>query len=131
MANKSHYNQGHMALNKLKKNGKQHSAAINDIAIDRTLHGIFTVDAVNFLKQLPDSSIQLILIDPPYNLDLDYWDTYENYLDWAKTWLDEIYRILDDSGNCVIFGGFQYQDLKKEIFLKFSITHGTIQIYDS
>jgi DNA modification methylase len=44
---------------------------------------------------------------------LDYWDTYEDYLSWAKTWLDEIYRVLTDTGNCVIFGGFQFQDLKK------------------
>ena len=44
---------------------------------------------------------------------MDYWDTFDNYLEWAKTWLDEIYRILSDSGNCVIFGGFQFQDLKK------------------
>lgn len=113
MANKSHFNSGHIALNKLKKNGQEHSSTINGINIQKSLHGIYIQDAVKFLKNLPDSSVQLILVDPPYNLDLDYWDTFENYLDWAKSWLDEIYRVLDDSGNCVIFGGFQYQDLKK------------------
>ncbi len=113
MANKSHFNSGHIALNKLKKNGQEHSSAIGAINIEKSLHGLYIQDAVKFLKKLPDSSVQLILVDPPYNLDLDYWDTFENYLDWAKSWLDEIYRVLDDSGNCVIFGGFQYQDLKK------------------
>lgn len=113
MANKSHFNKGHIALNKLKKNGGVHSSTVAGIDVDKTIHSIFTEDAVEFLKKLPDSSVQLILIDPPYNLDLDYWDTFENYLDWAKTWLDQIYRVLSDSGNCVIFGGFQYQDLKK------------------
>jgi len=113
MANKSHFNSGHRMLNKLKKEGKSHSAAIDDINITKSLHGLCVQDAVKFLKTMPDSSIQLILVDPPYNLDLDYWDTYHDYLDWAKTWLDEIYRILDSTGNCVIFGGFQYQDLKK------------------
>jgi site-specific DNA-methyltransferase (adenine-specific) len=113
MANKSHFNQGHIALNKLKKDGILHSSAKSKIKPQRTIHGIFIQDAVDFLKSMPDSSVQLILIDPPYNLDLDYWDTFENYLDWAKSWLDEVYRVLDDSGNCVIFGGFQYQDLKK------------------
>lgn len=113
MANKSHFNKGHIALNKLKKDGLEHSANITAKEVERTKHGIFIEDAVKFLKKLPDSSVQLVLIDPPYNLDLDYWDTYENFLDWAKTWLDEIYRVLSDSGNCVIFGGFQYQDLKK------------------
>ena len=113
MANKSHFNNGHRTLNFLNKNGVKHSASIKDIDLEKTIQSIFITDAVEFLKQVPDSSIQLILVDPPYNLDLDYWDTYENYLDWAKTWLDEIYRVLSDSGNCVIFGGFQYQDLKK------------------
>lgn len=113
MANKSHFNNAHRALNALKKNGGQHSSHIESININETYHAIFTQDAIKFLKTLPDNSIQLVLIDPPYNLDLDYWDTFENYLDWARQWLDEIYRILKPSGNCVIFGGFQYQDLKK------------------
>lgn len=113
MANKSHFNAGHIALNKMKKSGQEHSSSIERIDIDKSIHGLFIQDAVKFLKKLPDASVQLILVDPPYNLDLDYWDTFENYLDWAKNWLDEIYRVLDDSGNCVIFGGFQYQDLKK------------------
>lgn len=38
---------------------------------------------------------------------------FNTYLDSARQWLDEIYRVLSDTGNCVIFGGFQYQDLKK------------------
>ena len=113
MANKSHFNKGHISLNKQKKEGKEHSSKIDTVKIDKSLHGIFIEDAVDFLKKLPDSSVQLILIDPPYNLDLDYWDTFENYIEWATQWLDQIYRVLNDSGNCVIFGGFQYQDLKK------------------
>jgi len=113
MANKSHFNSAHIALNKQKKSGEIHSTSIEEIRFEKTKHGIFIQDAVEFLKTLPDASVQLVLIDPPYNLDLDYWDTYEDYLGWAKTWLNEIYRVLKDSGNCVIFGGFQYQDLKK------------------
>lgn len=100
-------------MNKLKKNGGTHSSTVAGITAPYTIHGVFIQDAVDFLKTLPSSSIQLILLDPPYNLDLDSWDSFENYIDWAKGWLDEIYRVLSDSGNCVIFGGFQYQDLKK------------------
>jgi len=113
MANKSHSNSGHMAMNKLKKEGVAHSSFISSNLPSKTFHGIFIEDSVKFLKQIPDSSIQLILIDPPYNLDLAHWDTFQNYLEWARQWLDEIYRILSDTGSCVIFGGFQFQDLKK------------------
>lgn len=113
MANKSHFNSGHIAMNKLKKKGIVHSSFIETHLPEITYHGLFIEDSVQFLKKLPDSSIQLILIDPPYNLDLAHWDTFSNYLGWAKQWLDEIHRVLSDTGNCVIFGGFQYQDLKK------------------
>ena len=113
MANKSHFNSGLKALNKLNKDGKKHSSSIDNIKVSKTIQAFFIEDAIKFLKKVPDNSIQLILVDPPYNLDLDTWDTFENYLEWAKQWLDEVYRILSPTGNCVIFGGFQYQDLKK------------------
>jgi site-specific DNA-methyltransferase (adenine-specific) len=115
MPNKSHFNKGHISINAQKKRGLQHSSflSVPEYEVIKTAHAIFIDDAVNILKQIPDSSVQLILIDPPYNLDLDEWDTYDDYIDWARTWLDEIYRVLAESGNCIIFGGFQYQDLKR------------------
>lgn len=113
MPNKSHFNSGHIAMNLLSKEGAKHSSDIEPIHIKQSLHALYIEDAVKFLKRIPDSSVQLVLIDPPYNLDLDYWDKYQDYLAWAKQWIDEIYRVLSDSGNCVIFGGFQFQDLKR------------------
>ena len=113
MANKSHFNSGLKTLNKQNKNGKKHSATIDHINITKTVQSFHIENSIEFLKRVPDNSIQLVLIDPPYNLDLDIWDSFDNYLEWAKQWIDEIYRILSPSGNCVIFGGFQYQDLKK------------------
>lgn len=113
MPNKSHYNSGHIAMNQLAKSGAKHSSAIETITVEKSYHALYIQDAIEFLKTMPDNSVQLILIDPPYNLDLEYWDSYPDYLAWAKQWLDQIYRILKDSGNCVIFGGFQFQDLKQ------------------
>ena len=113
MSNKSHFNSGHRAMNWLKKNGVSHSSEIKFNNPEKTFHGIFIEDAIKFLKKLPDSSVKLILIDPPYNLDLAEWDTISNYMDWAKEWLKEAERVLTDSGNFVIFGGYQYQDVKK------------------
>ncbi|MFV9483253.1 DNA-methyltransferase [Christiangramia sp. ASW11-125] len=113
MSNKSHFNSGLRALNKQKRDGEKHSSEIDDVLASKTIQAFFIDDAIEFLQKVPSNSIQLILVDPPYNLDLESWDTFDNYLQWAKQWLDEIYRILSPSGNCVIFGGFQYQDLKK------------------
>ena len=113
MPNKSHNNNGLRTLVKQSREGVEHSTAVHVKDFDKTYHALYIEDAVQFLKKLPDSSVQLVLIDPPYNLDLDYWDTYPNYLEWAKEWIDEIYRVMTDNGNCVIFGGFQFQDLKQ------------------
>lgn len=95
------------------RDGIEHSTAVHVKEFDKTYHAVYIQDAVKFLKTLPDSSVQLVLIDPPYNLELDKWDVFPNYLEWAKQWIDEIYRVLTDNGNCVIFGGFQFQDLKQ------------------
>lgn len=113
MANKSHYNAGHRALNKMKREGQKHSSFVESELPESTNHAIFIQNSIEFLKNVPDESVQLVLIDPPYNLDLDTWDTFENYLAWAKQWLNQIHRILTKTGNCVIFGGFQFQDLKR------------------
>ena len=115
MANKSHFNKGHIAINGQRKNGVSHSSnmGLSEHDVKKTIHAVFIQDAVEALRSMPDNAVQLVLIDPPYNLDLDYWDNFEDYLEWAKLWLNEIYRVLAPSGNCVIFGGFQYQDLKK------------------
>lgn len=113
MYNKSHFNSGLRTLVQQRRDGVEHSTAVHTKDFDKTYHAIYIQDAVKFLKTLPDNSIQLVLIDPPYNLELDYWDKFPNYLEWAKQWIDEIYRVLTDNGNCVIFGGFQFQDLKQ------------------
>lgn len=70
------------------------------------------MDCCDFLKQIPDKSVQLICIDPPYNLELAAWDIYDNYIEWASKWIDEAYRVLSDSGSIVIFGGIQFRDVK-------------------
>ncbi len=127
MPNKSHFNSGLRTLIQQARDGIEHSSAIHVHNFDKTFHAVYIQDAVKFLKTVPDSSVQLVLLDPPYNLELDYWDSFPNYLDWAKQWIDEIYRIMSDSGNCVIFGGFQFQDLKQGDLLEilYYIRHNT------
>ncbi len=77
-----------------------------------TNHIHITADCMDVLKSLPDESIQLILIDPPYNLELAEWDFYDDYIEWAKHWIDESYRVLSPNGSLVIFGGMQFQGVK-------------------
>lgn len=111
--NKSHNNHALRSLNRMRKDNswKQKSAAdFTKPTKVKLLHSI--MDCNEFLKTLPDESVQLICIDPPYNLELAGWDAYDNYIEWAATWLDEAYRVLAPNGNMVIFGGIQFRDKK-------------------
>lgn len=112
MANRSHRNAGHMGMNALRKKGASHASEM-DISSQRpdvTHHSAVTMDCCELLKELPDKSIQLIVCDPPYNIQLANWDSHSDYLAWAKNWLKEAERVLSDTGNIVIFGGLQYQN---------------------
>lgn len=111
--NKSHNNHALISLNKLRKDNSLKYKSSADFKMPteiKLLHKIS--DCSDFLKQLPDKSVQLICIDPPYNLELAGWDIYDNYIEWASKWLNEAYRVLSDNGNMVIFGGIQFRDSK-------------------
>ncbi|NTV60614.1 MAG: site-specific DNA-methyltransferase [Chlorobiaceae bacterium] len=111
MANRSHYNSGHIGMNSLKKRGQAHSSTEQAQIkhLDKTVHAVVTGDCTEILRALPDNSIQLIVCDPPYNIQLAEWDQHQNYLKWATDWLKEAERVLLPTGNIAIFGGLQYQ----------------------
>ena len=111
MANRSHRNQGHMGMNALRKSGRAHrsEAAPSTAVLKETLHAVFTADCLEVLRALPTGSVQLIICDPPYNILMADWDQHNDYISWAREWLKEAYRVLNETGNFVIFGGLQYQ----------------------
>lgn len=112
MANRSHANAGHIGMNWLTKNGHVHSSArpIPHAAPERTFHSVLSIDCCELLRQLPDHSVQLIVCDPPYNIQMAAWDSRAGYTEWAASWLAQAERVLAPSGSIVIFGGLQYQD---------------------
>lgn len=75
-----------------------------------TKHKIVVSDILECLKKIPNESVQLIIADPPYNIDIAEWDCYEDYIEWAAEWIHEAFRVLKKTGNIVIFGGFQFEN---------------------
>jgi len=110
--NKSHSNSALMSINKMNSNNIKRKTSIDYKIPEKTNCILINKDCLDLLQTLPDESVQLILIDPPYNLDLEVWDTYDNYIEWAAKWLDESYRVLSKNGNMVIFGGTQFLDAR-------------------
>lgn len=87
-------------------------------------------DAIEELKKIPSKSVQLIVTDPPYNLNKDYGNNqdkleFEEYLEFSRQWLKEANRILTDDGTIYVFMGMRYisyiyQILEQELGLYFN-----------
>lgn len=68
---------------------------------------IINGDCVEVMEQIPDSSIDLMVTSPPYNVGIKY-DTHddftimEDYWNWTEKWLSQVYRLLKDDGRVAI-----------------------------
>ena len=64
---------------------------------------IINGDCVEVMKTLPEGSVDLIVTSPPYGVGIAY-DVHEDdvefneYVEFAKNWLSEAYRLLKDDG---------------------------------
>jgi site-specific DNA-methyltransferase (adenine-specific) len=111
MPNRSHRNAGHIGANALKKRGEAHTSfkGLDITKPEKTTHLVLTSDCLDLLRQIPDQSVQLIICDPPYNIQVSDWDVYDDYIKWASMWLSEAERVLSPTGSIAIFGGLQFQ----------------------
>ena len=60
---------------------------------------IYNNDVFDGFKHIPNNSVDLALIDPPYNLAIKYGKfgdqkNEKDYLEWMKLWIDEVYRTM-------------------------------------
>lgn len=68
---------------------------------------LYQCDSIDWLKQLPENSIDMIFADPPYNIKKADWDRFESqeqYINWSLQWIKESARILKPSGSLFICG---------------------------
>ena len=87
---------------------------------------LFNGDCLDIMKNIPNNSIDLVLTDPPYGIDLTpqrnggkFKDTKiknDDNLDWLDSYVKEIYRI--SKNICVFFCGWQHIDKFKIAFEK-------------
>lgn len=70
------------------------------------LNEIYNLDCFNFLSKIDDKSINLAVIDPPYNLHKASWDTFKSekdFLDFTARWIDALIPKLKENGSLYIF----------------------------
>lgn len=86
---------------------------------------LYNGDCIEQLDNIKDKSIQLICIDPPYNINKDIWDTIPNYIEWITIIIKKLETKLKDNGSFFIFHNDMEQiaelmiSVKKETKLKF------------
>lgn len=66
-------------------------------------------DCIAGMRSLPEASFNLIIADPPYNLQKDFgpWKETEHkaaWRQWTRSWLEEAKRVLSDEGNIFVYG---------------------------
>lgn len=81
---------------------------------EKNNHKIFFGDAIEVLKnEIEDNSIDLIFIDPPYNIgkvfngNKEEWENEEIYLNWCYEWLDLCLNKLKDTGSIYVMNATQ------------------------
>lgn len=75
---------------------------------------IFHGDALEVLQQIPDESVDLIFVDPPYNIGKNFagrkdkWKTDEDYLKWCYQWIDLCIRKMKPNGSLYLMTSTQF-----------------------
>ncbi len=94
--------------------------------LNKIINTIMTGDVLDNIKKIPDNSIDLIFVDPPYFMQTegtlirndgskfngveDDWDKFKDYKDYDNfcfNWLKECKRVLNDNGSIWVIGSFQ------------------------
>ena len=63
-------------------------------------------DVFEYLKSVEDNTVDLAIIDPPYNLDQGDWDRFEStqkFLDFTEKYLNLVVSKLKNTGSLYIF----------------------------
>ena len=67
---------------------------------------IYQMDCFKFLKLVDDNTIDLAVIDPPYNMRKAHWDTFESeqaFFDFTYSWIDLLLPKLRTNSSLYIF----------------------------
>lgn len=70
------------------------------------INDIYNLDCFDFLKQIDDNSVDLAVIDPPYNMHKADWDTFKSqnqFLEFTYKWIDALLPKLKQNGSLYIF----------------------------
>ncbi len=124
-----------LTINEEEKNNliKKLSHVTKKLSVDEIIDKTFNDDLFNVIDFFPEHCVDLLIIDPPYNLDKDFDglkfssindQAYLNYLD---SWFSKVIRLLKPNGSLYICGDWKstfalYQIANKYLIVRNRIT---------
>lgn len=92
-----------MRLNDLSENGNPINSFISVLGepvCRGEKYAIFNMDCLVGMRSLPPGCIDLTITSPPYNIGKEYEEAMstEQYVEWCKNWIEEVYRITKSDG---------------------------------
>lgn len=70
------------------------------------INNVYNLDCIKFLAKVEDASVDLAVIDPPYNMSKADWDTFkshEAFMKFTEKWIDALIPKLKNTGSIYIF----------------------------
>lgn len=77
--------------------------------IETDLGRLFEADCLEFLTSIDGDTVDLAFADPPFNLGKQYKSNIDDarashdYIEWCKSWLDEMIRVLKPGGSLFLW----------------------------
>jgi len=104
-----------------------------ELAIDTIINRTICSDLFQIIDNLPHAFVDLLVIDPPYNLDKDFHGVKftksddESYLEYLLSWFPKILKVLKPNGSVYICGDWKstfclYQVMKNYTQIRNRIT---------
>ncbi len=104
----------------------------NEASIEEVLDKVIYQDAFKALDLLPENSVDLIVVDPPYNLTKNFASTtfkemgWEKYKKWLDSWLSKLPRLLKENGSVYICSDWKTSIAIPEIAGKYFLLQNRI-----
>ena len=94
---------------------------VADDLTNRVIHG----DLLKVIDFLPDAFVDLLILDPPYNLDKQFDDakfahrTNEEYLQYLESWFPRLLRLLKPHATVYLCGDWQCSAAEYQVMAKY------------
>lgn len=109
------------------------SHAKKKLSINEIMDKTFNDDIFQIIDFFPEQCVDLMVIDPPYNLDKDFnglkfsKSNEQNYLDYLESWFPKIVRLIKPTGSLYVCGDWKctfalYQIVSKYLIVRNRIT---------